>query len=90
MIPARDWYRFDTDPGTEHVYLVLSTAPIEALDHAAASGGVISSRLLEKYVNGSAAKSIEVSDGDDEDVPGIQKRGPDMIVRHLRLKHLPS
>ena len=37
-IPAADWFRFDTHPGVEHVYVAVSSSMVPELEKALSSG----------------------------------------------------
>ena len=95
MIPARDWYRFDNDPGMERVYILVSNEPIAGLDRTAAEhGGQMSVRTLERYVAmAQAAQSQRATspcvaaplDPDDED---DAPEGPAVQFARLNLRHV--
>jgi len=95
MVPSRDWYRFDNDPGMERVYILVANEPIDALDRIAAErGGDISLRTLERYVamaqaaHPAQAKSpcvLEPIDPDDQD---DATEGPAVQFARLNLRHV--
>jgi hypothetical protein len=95
MVPSRDWYRFDNDPGLERMYVLVSSEPIAALDRIVAErGGQMSIRTLERYVamaqvsqNARATQPCVAAplDPDDED---DAPEGPAVQFARLNLRHV--
>src|SRR5271169_2866338 len=48
-LPGRGWFRFDQEPGVEHVFIVLSDHPISDLDKSANEGGDMPMATLQRY-----------------------------------------
>jgi hypothetical protein len=51
-LPDRGWFRFDRNPGTERVFLIVAPQPLDDLDNAAADGGQVDPSALDHYTRG--------------------------------------
>jgi hypothetical protein len=81
--PQTGWFRFDQEPGTEDLYLILSGRKIAELDQAAEDGTDLSRAVLHRYISspprqgGASASGIDVV------------AGPSRTVQHIGLRHEP-
>jgi len=82
--PSRDFFRFDENPGTERMWVLVSPRPLADLDRAARRGGEIDSNLLARYTAEEAFETKGIERDGDRDAPRI---GPAMLP--LRIVHLP-
>lgn len=81
-LPGRGWFRFDEEPGVEHMFIVLSDHPISDLDRAVNEGGSMPMLTLRKYSAGAAERGIEIgAEGIDVD------RTVKPVVKQLDLRH---
>lgn len=84
-LPARGWFRFDQDPGIEHVYVFESTQRLFDLERAAADGNDLPPSLLRKYLNSASDSSLQPDEGGYGDA---HWRAARVIVRRLDLDHI--
>jgi hypothetical protein len=77
-IPSRSWFQFDQEPGTEHVYLVLSPRPIPELERSAQRGGELNGEFLDRYANTQATEAKGIYQ---------TERAPEVQVREFELRH---
>lgn len=56
-LPERGWFRFDQEPGTEHVFVMISRRPVPELDDAAESGGALDMSALDRFTESPAKAS---------------------------------
>jgi hypothetical protein len=81
-LPGRGWFRFDEEPGVEHIFIVLSDHPISDLDRAVNEGGDMAMSTLQHYATGSPDKGIEIG------AEGINvDRTAPPVVKQLDLRH---
>jgi hypothetical protein len=80
--PQRGWFRFDQEPGTERLYLILSEQPIAELDDAAQNGGEIEPATLRRYAGPGASRPDEGSGQ-----RGVEVVEDARIVERVFLRH---
>jgi hypothetical protein len=95
-VPARDFFRFDENAGTERVWVVVSPRPLADLDRAARQGGDLTDAIVRRYaaLDAAAAKGIDRARGDDRADDNRDEREPapraaNTAVLPLRIVHLP-
>lgn len=82
IFPSAGWFRFDKDPGTEQVFVILANEPLSELDQAGSDGGDISMDTLRRYSNQSSA------DASGSGAKGIDtERSPISAVKRIVLRH---
>jgi hypothetical protein len=79
--PQRGWFRFDDEPGTEEVFVILSGSPIPELEQAAENGGDLTPATIRRYSaflaeDGSQARGIDTTV--DSPVPAVKR----ILLRH--------
>jgi len=81
-LPGRGWFRFDEEPGVEHMFILLSDHPISDLDKAVNEGGNMPMATLQRYATGASEKGIDIG------AEGITvDRTTQPIVKQLDLRH---
>ena len=79
--PGRGWFRFDNDPGTEKVFVVMAGGPIAELDRAGEDGGDITPEMLHRYSRLGAGDA-------SSDTRGIEVVKPAFsVVKKIVLRH---
>jgi hypothetical protein len=78
MVPERDWFQFDNEPGVEQIFVVLSPRPIPSLEQASQRGGEISLNVLARYAD------PVPSENDDK---GISRENDNIVIRRINLQH---
>jgi hypothetical protein len=80
-LPERGFYRFDQEPGTERIYVLLAPRPIDELDQMARESRDFAPELLRKYSHlslpageGELARGIDLDDEQAAQVKLIELR----------------
>ena len=91
-VPARDYFRFDENPGTERVWVVVSPRPIADLDRIARNGGGLDTATMNGYITGSGVEGKGIDRAGDDtggDRGDSVSRTAGTAVLPLRIVHLP-
>jgi hypothetical protein len=87
-LPANGWFRFDEDPGMEHVYVIESPERLRDLEEAVNDQGEVPAALLRKYLK-QAAASKGIERGGTQGDGGQQGwREARIVVKRLDLDHV--
>lgn len=86
--PNADFFRFDTNPGTERLWFVLSPRPIEELEQIASGDLGMNAAILRKYALGNDSNQTKgiVRPGADRDSSRIARAD----ILPVSLIHLPD
>lgn len=80
-IPDSGWFEFDSEPGIEQVFLLVSARPLNDLDRAVEQGGDLAPDVLQRYATGRPARRAGPAS------KGVVFTGSDILVRRLELVH---
>jgi hypothetical protein len=83
-LPERGWFRFDEEPGTEHVFVMVSPRPISELDAAADDGGELDGALLDRYTHPAPHAWRNAGGYEDRGIDIEREAFYSMKVLHLR------
>lgn len=82
--PEQGWFRFDDDPGTEQVVVILASEPLAELDKAGEAGDEIPLEMMHRY----SERSLVDSSGGEE--RGLDTTAPSVpSVKRILLRHEP-
>lgn len=83
-VPGSGWFRFDDEPGTEHIYIIESTVRLPELDSAAENQAELPISVLRRYL-----KAARPSIGASRDSDGAHTwRVAGIVVKYLDLDHV--
>ncbi len=80
-IPDSGWFQFDSEPGVERLFLLVSANPLDDLEQAIDQGGALSAELLRRYSTGRPSRRENAA------AKGLTYTGADILVRKLELIH---